>query len=133
MLDARASIAELAGVAPGDVDAMAQVGASAMSAGRYALAVKVFTGLVALEPADARHRLRLAFAHHAAGDVRMALAALDGALEGALDDDARIHALLLRAEIRAAFDKDGARADLATARDLAARSPAAKRVLDGGA
>lgn len=136
MLTPTTSLAELAGLPPGDVDAIARVGASAMASGRYALAVKIYEALVALEPLVHAHRLRLAFAQHGAGDTRRALDALDACLvEGTtLPPGAQVHALLLRAELVATGPggREAARADLGRAHALAARSPEAKAALDGG-
>lgn len=128
------SLAALAGVAPSDVDALARVGASALVAGRAELACKVFRGLSALEPAVPAHRLHLAAAERAHGNLAAALSALDSVIaDTAADDAVKVHALLLRAELVARTDRAAAKGDLARAKDLAASSPAAKKAWEQGA
>lgn len=128
------SLAALAGVEATDVEALARVGASALVAGRAELACKVFRGLSALEPAVAAHRLHLAAAERAQGNLAGALAALDSVIaDTAAEDGVKVHALLLRAELVARTDRAAAKGDLARARDLAARSPAAKKAWEQGA
>jgi hypothetical protein len=120
------SISALAGVAAGDVDAIARVGASALLTGRAALAQKVFAGLAALEPAVGRHRLFLAEAHKLAGDSAGARATLDALIDDAAADEATlVHALVARATLRSA-DRDGARSDLSRAKVLAEGSAEAR-------
>ena len=124
------SLAALAGVAPGDVDALARVGASALVSGRAELACTVFRGLCALEPEVAEHQLHLAAAARAGGDEAAALGALDRAVALGNDDAVTVAALLLRAELVAKHDREAAKADLGQARALAARSPAARKALE---
>lgn len=124
------SLAALAGIASGDVEAIARIGASALVTGRTELACTVFRGLCALEPTVAAHHLHLAAAARAHGDEASAFAALDRAVALGNDDAVTVHALLMRAELVARTDREAAKLDLGRARGLAARSPEAKKALE---
>ncbi|HEY4223649.1 MAG TPA: hypothetical protein VGO62_19970 [Myxococcota bacterium] len=125
------SVALSGGLAAGDVDAIARVGAAALAGSRFDVARTVFTGLAALEPKNARHLLHLGAVEHAAGQRDAALAALTRFLDADLARSSAdiAQALLLRAEVFGASDKAAAGLDLAAAKALAARSSEAANVL----
>lgn len=129
------SLKDIAGLSRDDIAAVARVGASAIQAGRYDAAVKVFEALEALDASDPLHVLHLAIAHHRAAHRDEAIESLtrflDADLPKELPDVAR--ALLLRAELVGAHDRAAAARDLMAARALAARSPDVKKIVDGGA
>lgn len=123
---------DLAGLSHNDLDAIARLGASALQGGRLALALEVFTGLEALDPEQPLHVLHQAVVHKAAGRRAEAIDAvtrfLDADLPKGLPDAAR--ALLLRAELLGATDKEAAARDLMAARALAQHAPEVKRIIE---
>ena len=130
--DGRVALKDVAMLAPGDIDAIARVGAAALQGKRFDVARTVFAGLAALDAKNAIHLLHLGAVEHAAGRLEEAVDALSRFIDVDLHksgaDVAR--ALLLRAEILGGVDKRRAALDLTAARALAARSPEARAVVE---
>jgi tetratricopeptide (TPR) repeat protein len=132
LADGSTALRDVGMLSPHDVDAIARVGAAALTGGRYQQAEQVFFALTALEPDQPLHWLHVAVARQGRGDVDGAVAALGALLQQSDDDEAgeedRARALLLRAELTGRRDAAAARADLAAARALS--SAGAKKVVD---
>lgn len=115
-------------LSPHDLDAIARVGAAALTGGRFEQAEQVFSALAALDPGAVVHWLHVAVARQGKGDVKGAVDACARVVDAGVDDEDTARALLLRAELLGRTDRAGAGRDLATARAMT--SPGAKKVVD---
>ena len=135
----------LAGLASGEIAArdLAQLGASDINAvldlaevqsgaGRHDNAARLYAFLVALEPDQPDHLLRLAEAQAQSGAERDAVDSLTRYLDGQHDrtDGGRAWALLVRADLTEAADPTIAERDRTAARALAKLSADARAILD---
>ncbi len=131
IVDGHVALKDAGRLSPADIDAIARVGAAALQSQRFDVARTVFTGLVALDPANAQHLLHLGAVEQAAGCSAAAVDALtrfiDADVAKSGGDVAR--ALLMRAELLGLSDKKSAEVDFAAARALAERSPSARAVV----
>lgn len=130
--DGSVALKDVAMLAPNDLDAIARAGAAALQGKRFDVARTVFQGLAALDGKNALHLLHLAAVEQAAGCTDAAVDALGQFLDAdVVKNNADVaRALLMRAELLAAVDKDRAGLDLAAARALAARSADARAVVE---
>lgn len=130
--DGSVALKDVAKLGASDIDAIARAGAAALQGKRFDVARAVFQGLAALDGKNALHLLHLAAVEQAAGKNDAAVEALGRFLDAdvAKNNGDVARALLMRAELVAAVDKQRAGLDLAAARALAARSPDARAVVE---
>ncbi len=135
LADGSVPLRKAAGLSARDVAALAQLGAASFQGKRFDAAARVYAALAAIEPDQPAHLLHLAYAEAGAGKVRPVCDAVQRFLDlDVAQDPADVaRALLLRATTLQGTDQQQAAADVFAARALAARSPAAKKVVEGGA
>jgi hypothetical protein len=126
---------DLAGLKRRDVESIAHLGRVAFESRRFERAARIFAGLEALEADRPEHVLHRAYAEAEAGRGDDAIASATRYIDR---DDPRpaedvVRALLLRAQLFVSNDRRAAALDVRAAELIAASSPAAKAVLEGGA
>jgi predicted Zn-dependent protease len=128
----RVAARDLAQLSADDVTTVLDLADVQTGAGRHDNAARLYAFLVALEPDQPDHLLRLADAHVQAGHERDAVDTLTRYLDGQQErtDAGRAWALLVRADLLEAADPTVAERDRTAAKALAKVSPEARAVVE---